>query len=270
MRVMHESRWVDNKGMEGRDTRKGATMRKTLGLAVFALLASATPSRAQQWGQPHAPRDGVCFYKDPNFHGDYFCVGAGDEYNHMPEDLNDEISSIKVFGRAEVFVYQDVRFEGRSSRFDGDVKDLKHEGWDDKISSLRVRIRGGGNSWWGGSGSSSGNSANAERIVRRAYQDVLHREPDASGMRLYRSRIIDEGWSEGQVRESLRESPEYREMTTMTRDKAFAVVRRAYLSVLKREPDTAANGYVDKVLRDHWTQSDVERELRKSGEYRKK
>ena len=251
------------------EARKEATMRKAVVFAVLMLPAVATVALAQQWGHSGTPRDGVCFYKDPNFHGDYFCVSAGDEYSRMPEDMNDEISSIKVFGRAEAFVYQDVRFEGRSSRFDGDVRDLKHEGWDDKISSLRVRVRGGGNNWWGGA-SSRPDSSNAERIVRRAYQDVLQREPDTSGMRLYRSRIIDEGWSEAQVRESLRESPEYRERMTMTRDKAFDVVRRAYRSVLNREPDTAANGYVDKVLRDHWTQADVERELRKSEEYRRK
>jgi hypothetical protein len=54
----------------------------------------------------------------------------------------------------------------------------------------------------------------------------------------------------------------------MTRAKAEDIVRRAYLSVLKREPDSGSRGYVDRVLRDKWTQQDVERELRKSAEYR--
>ena len=45
-------------------------------------------------------------------------------------------------------------------------------------------------------------------------------------------------------------------------------MRRAYLSVLKREPDAGSQGYVDRVLRDQWSQADVERELRKSDEYR--
>ena len=31
---------------------------------------------------------------------------------------------------------------------------------------------------------------------------------------------------------------------------------------------TGSRGYVERVLRDHWTQADVERELRKSPEYR--
>jgi Peptidase inhibitor family I36 len=256
----------DNEWRREFGARKGATMRKAVLFAVLMLPVGATVALAQQWGHPGTPRDGVCFYKDPNFHGDYFCVSAGDEYNHMPEDMNDEISSVKFFGRAEAFVYQDVRFEGRSTRFDRDIKNLKDEGWNDRISSIRVRSVGHGSS-----GGSHGRPADdPDRIVRRAYQDVLQREPDASGMRLYRSRIIDDGWSEAQVRESLRNSPEYRERTTMTKDKAFDVVRRAYLSVLKREPDTDARTYVDRVLRDHWTQADVERELRKSAEYRRK
>jgi hypothetical protein len=47
-------------------------------------------------------------------------------------------------------------------------------------------------------------------------------------------------------------------------------VRRAYLDVLKREPDPASRPFVDRVLRDHWTQQDVERELRNSAEFRNK
>jgi TorA maturation chaperone TorD len=109
----------------------------------------------------------------------------------------------------------------------------------------------------------------ADRIVRRAYQDILDREPDEAGLRQYRSRIIDDGWSEAQVREALRKSPEYRQKNTMTRQKAQEIVRRAYLAVLKREPDAGSRGYVDRVLREKWTQSDVERELRRSPEYRR-
>jgi hypothetical protein len=45
-------------------------------------------------------------------------------------------------------------------------------------------------------------------------------------------------------------------------------VRRAYLAVLQREPDQGSQGFVDRILRDHWTQEDVERDLRQSDEYR--
>jgi hypothetical protein len=111
-------------------------------------------------------------------------------------------------------------------------------------------------------------SRDVERVVRRAYQDILDREPDNAGLRLYRSRMIDDDWSEQDVREALRKSPEFRDKNRMTRDKAEEIVARAYRTVLRREPDPGSRTYVDRVLRDKWSQSDVERELRKSPEYR--
>jgi hypothetical protein len=56
----------------------------------------------------------------------------------------------------------------------------------------------------------------------------------------------------------------------MTYAKAEEIVRRAYQAVLRREPDPGSRPYVDKVMRDHWSQQDVERELRKSPEFRNK
>ena len=56
----------------------------------------------------------------------------------------------------------------------------------------------------------------------------------------------------------------------MTPAKAQEIVRRAYLNILKREPDPASAGFVEKVLREGWMQPHVERELRKSDEYRNK
>jgi hypothetical protein len=56
----------------------------------------------------------------------------------------------------------------------------------------------------------------------------------------------------------------------MTRARAEEIVRRAYLSVLQREPDPGSRTYVDRVLRSRWTEQDVARELRKSDEYRRR
>jgi hypothetical protein len=221
------------------------------------------------------PRSGACFYKETNFRGDYFCAGAGENVGAVPDGMNDKISSMRVFGDAEVILFRDVRYEGRSSRFDTDIRNLKEVGWNDLISSIRVRGSGGR---FGGGGGGRPNGGDAERIVRRAYEDVLGREPDPIGMREYRSHIIDEGWTESQVRDALRRSREYRERNTeryterdsMSPARAQEIVRRAYLSVLEREPDPDSRSWVDHVLRDHWTQQDVERELRKSPEYRNK
>jgi Peptidase inhibitor family I36 len=226
----------------------------------------AAPASAQRWGQGAYPRSGVCFYKETNFRGDYFCAGAGENVSAVPDGMNDKISSIRLFGNAEVMLYRDVRFEGRSSRVDADVRNLKEVGWNDLVSSIRVRSVGGPSG-----GSYPGRPpGDPDRIVRRAYEDLLGRAPDPVGLRTYRSHIIDDGWTEAQVRDELRRSPEYRERNTMTSARAEDIVRRAYLSVLNREPDPESRGWVERVMRDRWTQQDVERELRKSPEYRNK
>jgi hypothetical protein len=54
----------------------------------------------------------------------------------------------------------------------------------------------------------------------------------------------------------------------MTRAKAQEIVRQAYLTVLKREPDPASQGWVEAVFRKKMTREELERELRNSPEYR--
>jgi hypothetical protein len=56
----------------------------------------------------------------------------------------------------------------------------------------------------------------------------------------------------------------------MTREQAQAIVRSAYQGVLGRDPDPASAGWVDRVLNDHWSQQQLENELRNSAEYRQK
>ena len=110
----------------------------------------------------------------------------------------------------------------------------------------------------------------ADKIIRRAYEDVLGREPDPNGYASYRSKVMDQGWDEHDVREALKRSPEYRQKSQITPQQAQEIVRRAYLSTLGRQPDAGSRGYVDRVLRDHWSEQDVARELRNSDEYRSK
>jgi hypothetical protein len=185
-------------------------MRTMLAICVLLLLPSA--ASAQRWGRDRFPQSGACFFQDSNYRGDYFCIRAGEDVGRVPKDLNDGISSIRVFGRAEVEVFRDVRFNGGSARFAADIRNLKNEGWNDRISSLRVQI-----------------ASREERSRDRA----------------------DERRGE-----------------RMTAGEAQNIVRRAYQAVLKREPDQASIGYVNAVMNDNWSQQDVERELRKSDEYR--
>jgi hypothetical protein len=50
----------------------------------------------------------------------------------------------------------------------------------------------------------------AETIVRRAYRDVLDRDVDPSGLKQYMAVVLRRGWTESDVRDDLRRSPEYR------------------------------------------------------------
>ena len=310
---------------------------KIVSLASGLVFVSGTAVTAQSSRQDLEPRDGACFYEEVNFGGSSFCLRAGESLAAMPRGMNDRVSSIRTFGRSEVTVYRDDSFGGGSVRFDDDTPDLRQANWNDRISS--VRVRGTAYGYRGGLNDRSSSSASrivrrayrdvlgrepdaeglqyyrgrvidegwnearvradlrrseeyktrasddtgllgtsrarAQSIVRRAYRDVLGREPDTEGLQYYRGRVIDEGWSEAQVREDLRRSEEYKTRTSddsglygTTRARAQSMVRRAYLSVLKREPDPASDGYVERVLRDGWSQADVERDLRRSAEYR--
>jgi hypothetical protein len=101
---------------------------------AFAGTAWAQP----RWGRDRVPSDGACFYEDKDFHGDYFCVRQGDRLESLPSDMGDRISSLRVFGNAEVTVFRDKNLNGRSARFLGDVNNLKGEGWNDQISSVEI------------------------------------------------------------------------------------------------------------------------------------
>lgn len=88
------------------------------------------------WGREQMPQEGACFYEDKDFRGRYFCAPRGASFTHVPEGLNNRISSIRVF-EGEVRIFQDQKFHGKSTEIRGDVANLKGK-WSDKISSLRV------------------------------------------------------------------------------------------------------------------------------------
>jgi hypothetical protein len=117
----------------------------------------------------------------------------------------------------------------------------------------------------------SGRAASADRIVRRAYLDVLHREPDPEGLEAYRRQVLENGWEYHDVRQALARSPERRANRVDVRaGDAQEMVRRAYRNILNREPDPSGlDSYTAKIVRDGWTEADVARALRDSDEYRR-
>jgi hypothetical protein len=93
--------------------------------------------RTPTWGRnEQMPREGACFYEDTDFRGQYFCVPRGATYNSLPRGFNDRISSVRVFG-ADVRIFQDQNFRGRSQEIRSDVRNLRGN-WSDNVSSIRV------------------------------------------------------------------------------------------------------------------------------------
>jgi len=99
-----------------------------------------------------------------------------------------------------------------------------------------------------------------ERTVRAAYRDYLGREPDSQGLRFYVGRLLDAGWSEAQLREELRSSPEFQQ-----RD-LDAIIRRAYREVLGREPDPSGLASYKRGLGRGMTEPELRAELARSRE----
>jgi hypothetical protein len=231
----------------------------------------------------------VTFFEHANFRGDSITLFPGDTIPNLDGQrfgrgarANDRISSIRIDGDAEVFVFLDSRFLGEAMRLTRDVRDLSQVGvvgraisWNDLISSIRVeedrRERpGNGRPDYGRPGNHNPPPVvlrpvpvDVEKIVRRAYQDVLQRDPDDSGMRTFRSRMIEQGWTEQIVRDSLRKSEEYRTVVV------GKIVRRAYHELLGREPDGGGERhYVYQLLNRGWSEEDVRNDIRKSAEFR--
>ena len=169
-----------------------------------------------------------------NFSGQYFCAATGRSTALVPEGTNDRISSVRIFGDAEVTVYGDANFEGRSRTFGSSVSDLREAGLNDRVSSFRTDRRGVGTSgsWndgrWGDDRATDGrwrendnyNSRRyegrrgqqaAQSMVRRAYRTVLNREPDPSGLRSWTQNVIDNNLSEQELIDKMKESDEYRQ-----------------------------------------------------------
>ena len=92
--------------------------------------------------------DRVCFYEHTNFRGRSECWDLGDDVSDLrARRMNDEISSVRVFGRTRIVVFEDINYGGQRLSVEGDIADLTQVyvdgrgSWNDRISSFRI---GGG------------------------------------------------------------------------------------------------------------------------------
>jgi Peptidase inhibitor family I36 len=117
-------------------------------LIVAGLSMTAAPTFAQQGrdrndGRDNGATDRVCFYRDVEYQGPSWCYRPGDELADL-RNRGNEISSIRIFGRARVIVWDAEEFMGATDEFDMDVPDLRlralegRRNWNDRIDSFRV------------------------------------------------------------------------------------------------------------------------------------
>ena len=93
----------------------------------------------------------VCIYELPNFRGQSVCFNAGESVSDLhtvPGEWNDRVGSIRIFGNAQVTIYQHVGFDGASNVVTSDIPNVSQirdnalRDWSREISAIRVE-RGG-------------------------------------------------------------------------------------------------------------------------------
>jgi len=236
-------------------------------LLLTGLVVSCSASGADHENERNGRGHGgsVTFYQDTDFRGGSITLEADEEIENLTMEqfsngggANDRISSIRIQGPIEVTVYRDSRFRGASRRFTGDVRSLTQDGgqWNDVISSIRTEFRSRRDA--------REERAELDRAIERAFRDTLGRKPDQSEQRKYRTQMIEENWSEKDVRSELTKTEEYR--TVVER-----IVAKAYRELLGREADPGGlRNYARHMLQDNWSEEDVRHSIREGEEYRQR
>ncbi len=112
-------------------------------LSMTAVPAFAQQGRDRSEGRDNRDTDRVCFYRDVEYQGPSWCYRPGDELADL-RNRNNEISSIRIFGRARVVVWDQEEFMGATDEFDMDAPDLRlramegRRNWNDRIDSFQV------------------------------------------------------------------------------------------------------------------------------------
>src|SRR5215813_3054106 len=123
----------------------------TLGI-LFSLSLIPQLSAAPQFGRDRGRRQGqgqdrVCLYKDIQYQGVEQCFNPGDTILTL-QGMNGQVSSIRIYGRASVTVYDATNFRGHSTAFTTSMPDLGQvrldtKSWSDRIQSLQVTTGNG-------------------------------------------------------------------------------------------------------------------------------
>lgn len=265
------------------------SLRLLLLLALGGLLAGVRMSAAI--GPNH-----VVFYTEPNFQGEALTVEAGASVEDLSAMSRPSlkpwifaISSVQINGAARAVVYTGTRYQGDRLELTASVPDLfaakRADGgtFDRAIASVQVigptppaappavvEVPARGPSPVAVVTRPAPPPPPVRRIdlravdasIHRAYREVLGRSADPLGLRTYRQRILEQGWTEEQVIRQLQRSDEARAVDST------AAITQAYRDVLGRDPDPAGLAHYRARWRDGWTQGQIRDDLRRSREGR--
>jgi hypothetical protein len=122
------------------------------GLVLTALVPREAASEERRGDRSDRGGRGgeVCVYEHADYGGWEECYGVGDSDRDLGNRRN-QISSVRVRGRAALHLYEHPGFQGREAELTSDVRDFRQwrKSWNDQVDSLRVTssdYRGGGGS----------------------------------------------------------------------------------------------------------------------------
>src|SRR5438477_6215238 len=137
---------------------------------LFGLCLAPQLSAAPQFGRDRGRNaDRVCVFRDIQYQGVEQCFNPGDSVATL-QILNGQASSIRIYGRATVTVWDDTNFRGHTTVFASSVPDLgqvrlESKSWSDRIQSLQVS-------------SGNGNTSNAPYENSPVYRPQTGRYPN--------------------------------------------------------------------------------------------
>lgn len=233
--------------------------------SLLSLLAVLVPSGLLA-GHEHERGGGprVILYEHPDFRGGSIVLRPGEAVENLSRwdfdngrRANDRISSIRVEGGAEVTVFTDARFRGAPLKVTRDIRDLRRvDGnhgprFDDNISSVRVEMvrrppppppapphR----------------PVDVDRLIERAYLDIVGRAPTGDQLLHYRRLMLNEGWSEHRVREDLRYSDEV----------VHAYIVKLYREIFGRDPRHDELGHYRRgIQHNRWSDVEVRNDMQR-------
>ncbi|MFT3830663.1 MAG: hypothetical protein QM691_13250 [Opitutaceae bacterium] len=264
-----------------------------LSLLLF-LLVPARAERDEAADRRRRPETGrIVLYSAENFEGvavellpGAVVPNLGDLRFADGRSVQDRLSSVRVFGPLKVTVYSDAGFRGEVLEIDRDLPRLNRvprrsgKGWDNCISSVRVsggRADSGpgrdddSDHWDRGPGRDEPrhhdrwSGAEIERIVTRAFRELLQREPNGTELRRYREAVQNEDWGRDEIYDDIRGTREYRSM------EAERIVTRVYRELLGRDPDPSGRDHWRrKILEKGWSEERFRDVIRETDEYRQR